>query len=104
MKEELTIITTTYNREKEIIRLYKSLCNQTDKNFIWLIIDDGSTDNTNQQIQKFQSENKIKIEYLYKDNGGKHSALNFSSDNIKTEYVLIVDSDDFLNQEIEVEE
>ena len=97
MKEKLTILTPTFNRKNEIVRLYKSLCNQSNKNFIWLIIDDGSTDDTKEVINKFILEDKIEITYYYKNNGGKHTALNFAMDKINTEYIVVVDSDDFLN-------
>ena len=45
-KTIVTVVTPTYNREKEIVNLYKSLCLQTNQNFLWMVIDDGSTDNT----------------------------------------------------------
>lgn len=92
----VTVVTCTYNRSKLIGSLYDSLLKQTDKNFKWLVIDDGSSDDTCQLIDKFIDENQIEIDYIYKTNGGKHTALNYAFENIDTELTIIVDSDDFL--------
>ena len=73
---------------------YKSLCNQTDMRFIWMIIDDGSKDNTESMVSKWIAEEKIKIIYLKKENGGKASALNLGIDNLTTPYAACLDSDD----------
>ena len=93
----ITIITPTYNREKKLTKAYKSLVKQTDKNFEWLVVDDGSTDNTKDLINKFKKEKKIKIRYIYKENGGKHTALNVGTQKAKGELLLILDSDDYLD-------
>ena len=90
----LTIMTSTYNRANLLENLYSSLINQTNKDFVWLIIDDGSVDNTKEIVEKLKNENKINIEYLYKKNGGKHTALNIGFENLKTDLTVIVDSDD----------
>ena len=95
---EITIITPTYNRAEKLSKLYNSLKNQTNKEFIWLIIDDGSTDNTEDIINKFISENRINIEYYKKQNGGKHTALNIGIKKIQTDLTFIVDSDDWLEE------
>lgn len=92
----LTIFTPTYNREHTLQRLYKSLCNQTNKNFIWLIIDDGSTDNTKKLIKEFMDESFIAIQYYYQCNQGKHIAHNAGVEKCKTELFFCVDSDDYL--------
>ena len=92
----VTILTPAYNRAYIINRLYESLKTQTYKNFEWLIIDDGSTDNTKELINKFIEENKISIRYVFQNNGGKHRALNKGLSMIKTEMTFIVDSDDYL--------
>lgn len=92
----ITVITPTYNRGEQLKDLYISLCNQTNKNFRWLIIDDGSVDDTRNSIVKFQSEKKIAIDYMYEENGGKHRALNLGIKNIHEELTFIVDSDDVL--------
>lgn len=93
---ELTVLTPTYNRAKLLERLYESLCRQTCMAFQWLIIDDGSTDETQQLIKNFVEQNEIAIDYKIKKNGGKHTALNYSHPFIKGKYVVIVDSDDYL--------
>lgn len=92
----LTILTPTYNRAKLLPRLYDSLRRQTNERFQWLIIDDGSTDETKTVVKKFQADNRFEIDYYYKSNGGKHTALNYSHPYIKGEYLVIVDSDDGL--------
>lgn len=96
---KVTVLTPSYNREYSLKRLYNSLVNQTKKNFEWMIVDDGSTDNTEQLINKFVSEKKIKIIYLKQKNGGKHRALNFGIKKIKNEMTFIVDSDDYLTND-----
>ncbi len=92
----MTIVTPTYNREGNLYTLYESLLNQTNKDFDWLIIDDGSKDNTREVVEGFIAENKIPIRYLYKENGGKHSALNVAFREVQSELLFIVDSDDVL--------
>lgn len=91
----LTIITATYNRAKSLSECWKSLRNQTCKDFQWLIVDDGSTDNTGEVVLGFQSDAPdMCIDYIYKVNGGKHTALNKSHEYIKGQYVVTLDSDD----------
>lgn len=93
----ITICTPTYNRAYILDRPYKSLKAQSSKNFKWLIIDDGSNDNTEEVVRNFQKHcNEFEIEYHKKANGGRHTALNYSYQFIKTEYVLNLDSDDAL--------
>lgn len=92
----ITVLTPTYNRIKELPKLYNSLINQTDKDFIWMVIDDGSKDDTKKYFDEIKKENKIKIEYYYKNNGGKHTALNYGISRINTDLTIIVDSDDYL--------
>ena len=92
----ITVLTPTYNRENTIDRAYKSLLNQTDKNFEWLIIDDGSQDNTESLVKKYKKEKQINIRYYKKENGGKHTALNVGTNKAKGELILILDSDDYL--------
>ena len=92
----ITIITPSYNRAYIIRKAYESLLAQTSKDFEWLIIDDGSKDNTKKVVEEFINENKIKIRYYYKENGGKHTALNLGIKKAKGDYILILDSDDRL--------
>lgn len=97
MNNRITIFTPTYNRAITLETAYKSLLNQSNKDFIWLIIDDGSTDQTQNLVKHWIKENKINIEYHYKKNGGKHTAYNYMLDKVKTDFVLIsLDSDDYL--------
>lgn len=99
MKEKITILTPTYNRAKLLTRAYKSLVNQKNKSFIWLIVDDGSTDDTENIVNNFIKEDKIIIQYFKKKNGGKHTALNYGIDKIETELTMILDSDDKLTED-----
>lgn len=93
----LTIFTPAYNRGYIINNCYESLCRQTCKNFVWLVIDDGSTDNTSDLIKEWQKkDNGFEIQYIYKENGGMHTAHNTAYKNIKTELNVCVDSDDFM--------
>lgn len=92
---QVTVLTPTYNRIKYLPRLFASLCRQSCKKFDWLIIDDGSTDGTNKYILSLSKE-EFEIQYLYKKNGGKHTALNYASNYIRGTLVVIVDSDDYL--------
>lgn len=93
---KLTICTPTYNRSHTLERLYHSLISQTNVDFIWLIIDDGSVDNTEDIVNGFLAENRIKIEYVKQENGGKHRAVNKGIQMANSEYFAIVDSDDYL--------
>lgn len=103
--KQITILTATYNREKKIIDTYNSLVSQKNKNFIWLVIDDGSTDNTANLFEKLILENKIDIMYYKKNNGGKHSAINFGLEKVLTKFVyLSLDSDDILFSETTIDE
>jgi len=92
----LSIVTPTYNRANLLSTCFESLKQQTDFDFEWIIVDDGSTDHTAEIISGFQTE-LFPIVYVYKENGGKHTALNASFDHIRGEYVLILDSDDYLS-------
>lgn len=91
----LTILTPSYNRAKYLYKLYDSLINQSNHSFQWLIIDDGSTDNTKDVVKNFETDAFV-IDYYKKENGGKHTAINYSHKYIKGEVVCIVDSDDWL--------
>ncbi|ONI37871.1 hypothetical protein AN639_01245 [Candidatus Epulonipiscium fishelsonii] len=96
MKPILTIFTPTYNRAYILHQLYNSLCEQNNLNFIWLIVDDGSTDNTRELINKWLEEKKLSIKYIYQPNQGKHIAWNTAIDKCTTELFYPVDSDDYL--------
>lgn len=96
----ITVFTPSYNREKELKDLYNSLLKQKKANFEWLIVDDGSKDNTKEMVEKLQKENKININYIYKENGGKQSAYNKGLDNAKGEIFLCIDSDDVFMDDV----
>ena len=91
----LSIVTPTYNRAKLLGTCYESLLRQSDCDFEWIIVDDGSTDDTEAVVNTFQTDN-FSVTYVKKENGGKHTALNVSHMYIQGEYVLILDSDDAL--------
>lgn len=90
----LTVFTPTYNRAHTLGRLYQSLCSQTCNNFSWLVIDDGSTDGTEDLVQSWISESVIPIRYIYKENGGLYTGYNTAYANIDTELNVCIDSDD----------
>jgi len=92
----INIVTATYNRKNLLPRLYLSLTEQINKNFTWLVVDDGSSDGTENLISEYIAENKIHIVYLLKKNGGKHTALNLAIKNSNSDYIFFVDSDDIL--------
>lgn len=96
---KLTIFTPTYNRKNALKRAYDSLTRQTNKHFIWLIIDDGSTDGTGELIETFVQMADFEIEYHWKENGGRHTAVNYSYEFLQTEYVVTLDSDDELTDD-----
>lgn len=95
----ITVITPTYNRAYILPNLYESLTLQYDKDFLWLVIDDGSNDNTAQLIEKWIKENIINIEYIKQDNSGKHVAHNTGVTRCKTDFFICVDSDDCLEKD-----
>lgn len=93
--KKLTVFTPTYNRGYCLGDLYQSLCRQTSHDFLWLVIDDGSTDETAALVREWMKENKIEIEYHYKENGGMHTGYNTAYDLINTELNMCMDSDDY---------
>ncbi len=92
----LCIFTPTFNRGYILTRLYNSLKNQTCQEFEWFIVDDGSSDNTEELIKGFQEEELIKIKYVKTSNGGKQRAHNLAVSQCTDELFLCVDSDDYL--------
>lgn len=93
-----TIFTATYNRAEYLSRVYNSLKDQTFDDFEWLVVDDGSTDNTEELINSFIAERVLKsIKYIKKgENGGKHTAWRVATDLFNAKYVITLDSDDTL--------
>ena len=93
----LTVFTPAYNRAHTLHRTYESLLRQDCKDFVWLVIDDGSTDNTAELLSQWQKkDNGFEIKYIYKENGGMHTAHNTAYENIDTELNVCIDSDDML--------
>lgn len=97
MEIKVTIFTPTYNRANTLSRLYESLQMQTNKEFEWLVINDGSTDGTDELFDQWQQKEKtFPIRYYKVKNGGKNRAVNQGVQMAKGQYFFIVDSDDFL--------
>lgn len=93
----ITVFTPTYNRAYCLKKCYESMKRQTCKMFDWLIIDDGSTDGTKELVEGWIEQNpEFKIRYIYKENGGMHTAYNAAYENIDTELSMNIDSDDYL--------
>lgn len=93
----LTVFTPAYNRAHTLPRTYESLCRQDCKDFLWLVVDDGSTDNTAALVREWQKrDNGFEIRYIYKENGGMHTAHNTAYENMDTELNVCIDSDDCL--------
>lgn len=90
----ITVLTPTFNRGGGLQSLWDSLQKQTVKDFEWLVVDDGSTDGTKNLITQLQEKSDFPIRYIYKNNGGKHTALNVGIQTICSELTFIVDSDD----------
>lgn len=92
----ITVFTPTYNRVEKLKNLYESLKNQTINDFEWLIIDDGSTDNTLEYLKSIKKEGKIKINFETQKNSGKHVSFNKGVELAKGNIFICVDSDDIL--------
>lgn len=108
----LTVFTPAYNRAHTIWRTYESLCRQTCKDFEWLVVDDGSTDNTRELVKSWlkdvsdsndngsafegYSENGFRVRYIWKENGGLHTGYNTAYANTDTELCVCIDSDDWM--------
>ena len=96
-KIKLTVFTPAYNRRELLTRCYESMKRQTDQNFVWMIIDDGSTDGTGERVAEWLADPPaFPIEYYYKENGGLHTAYNEAISHINTELCVCIDSDDFM--------
>lgn len=95
----LTVFTPTYNRAQYLQRLYESLCRQKVTDFEWLIVDDGSTDDTAQVVDGLRESTHLNIRYLYKENGGKHTAYNEALRQAQGQWFLCVDADDYLSDD-----
>ncbi|MEW7278527.1 glycosyltransferase family A protein [Aquimarina sp. 2201CG1-2-11] len=92
----ITVFTPTYNRAYCLDQCYQSLIRQTNQDFVWLIIDDGSTDNTKTLVQSWIDENSIDIIYHYQANQGMHGGHNAAYRLIETTLNVCIDSDDYM--------
>ncbi|MCI8660514.1 MAG: glycosyltransferase family 2 protein [Lachnospiraceae bacterium] len=92
----VTILTPTYNRGTILEQLYDSLCRQSDKDFEWLIVDDGSTDHTKELCENWCQKADFQVRYVWQKNGGKHRALNRGIPLAQAPFIYIIDSDDYL--------
>ena len=92
----LTVFTPTFNRAYCLHLCYESLLRQTCTDFEWLVVDDGSTDNTRALVNGWIQDGKISVRYIYKENGGMHTGYNTAYDNIDTELAVCIDSDDYM--------
>lgn len=89
-----TVLTPTYNRAHTLHRVYDSLKVQTFRDFEWIIVDDGSSDGTDNLVQHWQTESAFPIDYVWQENRGKHIAVNRGVEMAQGLYLLIFDSDD----------
>ncbi|WP_134702544.1 glycosyltransferase family 2 protein [Ammoniphilus sp. YIM 78166] len=92
----LTVFTPTFNRGYILPRCYESLKRQTSRDFIWLIIDDGSSDNTKELVQGWIAEGELTIRYYWQENKGMHGAHNTAYELVDTELNVCIDSDDYM--------
>lgn len=96
----ITVFTPTYNRAYILSNCYESLKKQTCKDFEWLIIDDGSSDGTQELVREWIAlDNGFPIRYLYKENGGLHTGYNTAAANMETELSVCIDSDDAMPED-----
>jgi glycosyltransferase involved in cell wall biosynthesis len=97
----ISIVTATYNRAYTLPKLYKSIIKnfKYDKDLEWIIIDDGSKDNTEKLVKSWIKENKIRIKYFKQENAGKMAAINNYISKVINELVIEVDSDDYLTND-----
>lgn len=91
---KITVVTPSYNREHTLPRVYESLKNQTFKDFKWIIMDDGSTDDTKKLIEKYQAENLFEIEYFWNENAKKFYTVFKGIEKVNSPFFTILDSDD----------
>jgi len=92
----ISIVTSAYNRAYRLPKLYESIIAQSDRDFEWIVVDDGSVDDTEALVKSWMDDNIIKIRYFFKENGGMHTAMNLGVSKADGLFVLKADSDDML--------
>lgn len=90
----ITFFTPTYNRASFLYRIYDCLKSQTNKHFVWILICDGSVDNTLEVAKELLAREDFPFLFVYKDNGGKHSAFKIALENTVSEFFVCMDDDD----------
>jgi glycosyltransferase involved in cell wall biosynthesis len=95
----ITVFTPTYNRIALLPNCYESLKRQNCRDFLWLIVDDGSQDGTRELVHQWMQEADFEIRYIFKDNGGQHTAWNAAGAAMDTELTVCIDSDDYLTDD-----
>ena len=95
----ISVFTATYNRRDVLHNVYKCLCRQTYKAFEWIVVDDGSSDNTGLDLELWIKEKKVDIRYFYQSNNGKHIAMNKALMEARGEYFVNIDSDDVMRDD-----
>ena len=96
---KITVFTPTYNRADKLPRLFDSLTAQTSYNFEWLVVDDGSVDDTEDLILQLKKDAPFPVRYYKKENGGKHTAYNLALEHAQGEWLVCLDSDDTLTEQ-----
>lgn len=99
---KISIVTPTYNRATLLNKLYESIyenCKDSDFQVEWLIMDDGSTDDTKTVVEKFEKNSRFKIKYFYQENAGKMQALNNLTQKCEGELIIECDSDDYFSED-----
>jgi glycosyltransferase involved in cell wall biosynthesis len=95
MRSVISVVTATFNRGHLLERLYTSLRQQTFSDFEWLVVDDGSTDDTATRIERWQRQGALRIRYETQNNSGKHVALNRAAAHAEGTFCAVIDSDDW---------
>ena len=94
----ISVFTPAYNRAHLLPRLYESLESQSCKDFEWVVVDDGSRDNTREVVEQFTAAASFPVKYIYQENGGKHRAINRGAQEAQGELFFIADADDWLTE------